>query len=124
MFYYLVDKDLQGGVEILLNPYCHPECTFERRKEHYKYLAQCQKNRVDPEKYCDSLKMTFMDCLENPTTIHKEELFNLIADGFKHFKIEGRTNHIVDVIESYVYYMIKPEYEMRVRNILLKGAFE
>jgi hypothetical protein len=35
--------------------------------------------------------------------------------GFCHFKIEGRTDNIVDVIESYLYYMIKPEWQNFVR---------
>ena len=35
--------------------------------------------------------------------------------GFRHFKIEGRTLHPLNVIESYVYYMTKPEYKDLVR---------
>ena len=41
--------------------------------------------------------------------------------GFSNFKIEGRNINPVDVIDSYVYYLIKPEYTDMVRNILLKA---
>ena len=35
--------------------------------------------------------------------------------GFCNFKIEGRVLHSANVIESYVYYMVKPEHRDRVR---------
>ena len=38
--------------------------------------------------------------------------------GFKHFKLEGRTDSIFNVIEVYCHYMIKPEYQGKVRFML------
>jgi hypothetical protein len=35
--------------------------------------------------------------------------------GFENFKIEGRATHQSSVIESYVYYMVKPEYRDEIR---------
>ena len=35
--------------------------------------------------------------------------------GFEHFKLEGRAMHPLNVIESIVYYMAKPEYKDMVR---------
>ena len=41
--------------------------------------------------------------------------------GYQHFKIEGRTNSVYDVLESYLYYMVKPEYIDKVRLKALKA---
>ena len=38
--------------------------------------------------------------------------------GFSHFKIEGRTLSDIDVACAYIYYMIKPEYQLLVLSIL------
>ena len=40
--------------------------------------------------------------------------------GFNHFKIEGRTMPIAQVIESYVYYLVKPEYQNKIRLLILE----
>lgn len=39
--------------------------------------------------------------------------------GFNNFKIEGRVLSKPNVIESYVYYLVKPEYRDRVRLDML-----
>lgn len=120
-FLDLLANHCPDKVELLINPYCSPKCTAERRKGHYEYLSKCQRNRLQPNFMCDLLATSFSDCLLNETTFKVEDIYEtLIPKGFKHFKIEGRTNHIVDVIESYIYYMVKSEFQMRVRGILLK----
>ena len=35
--------------------------------------------------------------------------------GFKNFKIEGRSDHPLVVLEAYMHYMIKPEYQGMAR---------
>ena len=39
--------------------------------------------------------------------------------GFNNFKIEGRTLMAPNVVESYIYYMVKPEFRDIVRLELL-----
>jgi hypothetical protein len=43
--------------------------------------------------------------------------------GYEHFKIEGRTMHPLNVVESYVYYLAKPEYRDMVRLKLALNIF-
>ena len=43
--------------------------------------------------------------------------------GFEHFKIEGRTVHILDLIESYVYFLVKPEFKDQIRYVLIKSLW-
>ena len=54
--------------------------------------------------------------------IKREDLYGKYKDaGYRHFKIEGRTNSTYDVLESYLYYMVKPENIDRVRLKALKA---
>lgn len=54
-------------------------------------------------------------------TLSVDEIYGKYIDmGFSNFKIEGRTLHIIDVIDSYIYYMILPEYQNVIRSLVLK----
>ena len=112
-------------IELLINAYCPGTC--KRRSEHYKKMseAQLKNEELSFEEFpCHILKDNFFDCLKNEMTISVEELYNkYVQMGFSHFKIEGRTNHLADVLESYLYYMVKPEYKDEVRLFLLKQIF-
>ena len=60
--------------------------------------------------------MNFFDSFNRPTVLKVEELYNVyVPMGFNNFKIEGRTYHIFDVLETYIYYLVKPEWQNRVR---------
>lgn len=122
----LLEQLDKNKVEILLNPYCGLGC--QNRLEHYTVISRSQiKNSGQLESdwitegnckwYCPD----FLENIKNnPAVIKKEEFQQYIDMGFKHFKIEGRTNNIVDVIESYLYYMVKPEYIDEIRHKALK----
>ena len=132
--YYLVvldyrkntDKDFLKAIkhkdktEILINAYCSPTCN--KREEHYKYLSQCQ---LDQEpincSFCNTLSHSFQESLKLDSVIKVDNLYNYyVKQGFTNFKIEGRTLHPIDVIDSYVYYMVKPEYRDEIRNEVVK----
>ena len=111
-------------IELLVNAYCNPNCP--RRKEHYEAIAELQLNykTVDPNTHsftsCPVYQRQFYDIIGYPTVITREELYGKYTEmGFQHFKIEGRTMPIHQVIESYLYYMIKPEYIDKVRLMYL-----
>ena len=45
-----------------------------------------------------------------------EDLYECYKNaGYQHFKIEGRTMKMPDILESYIYYMILPEYRDKIR---------
>lgn len=106
--------------EILLNAYCDPNCT--NRMEHYRFLSEAQLHGELVDFPCSAHTDCFFDALKFPTVIKLEDLYSTYADmGFRHFKIEGRTNNIIDVLESYLYYMVKPEYKDQFRYEVLKS---
>lgn len=122
--------------EILINPCCDPNCKM--RVEHYRrigvqQLEFCEHLEKHPNKPFDSqasAKRTSMGCgCEERTVFDVRKLPNNISPeaiwekyvpmGFEHFKIEGRTLNKLNVIESYMYYLIKPECRDEARFVLL-----
>ena len=109
-------------IELLCNAVCQPNCA--RRAEHYKaisratlmhdpgHLFQCQ--------YCD---MPFGGAMKHPHFISKENINDYLALGIQNFKLEGRTTHILDLIDILVYYLIKPEFQEEVRFNLQRIFF-
>ncbi len=114
---------------VLLNPVCPINCKFY--DIHKKYLDNEQKNFYAPSKIfiCPLKKSTsFYDLQTNPNFISKEEIQNYTKQGFCNFKIDANyicnntsiNYSMFDIIESYIYYLIKPEYQDIVRNTAIK----
>ncbi|MBQ4363151.1 MAG: hypothetical protein II782_04030 [Oscillospiraceae bacterium] len=136
-----IPERLRSKVEILICPYCAPNC--KRRGAHYEFLGKEQLKRavlstlggmtgmrqgmnVQMEKTfeCNALKENFLETINLPTHITPDDLYGRYADmGYEHFKIEGRTMHPLNVVESYVYYLAKPEYRDMVRLKLALNIF-
>ena len=117
-------------LEVLVNTLCVPACP--RRGEHYRYIGEMEKkiyeNRKLPlekqEKIVDTWRCDYGEynflykIMDYPTFISNEMIQNeYLPRGINNFKIEGRTANLFSLIETYCYYMIKPEYigEARVR---------
>ncbi|MGN0642762.1 MAG: hypothetical protein ACI4JJ_06405 [Huintestinicola sp.] len=125
-------------LEILVCPYCFPNC--QRRGEHYRYLGEQQLRRslansfggamglhiVNEKPFpCEAPMFNFLETTKLKTHITADDLHNkYVPMGYSQFKIEGRTIHPLNVIESYVYYMAKPEYKDIVRLELGLAAFK
>lgn len=116
----------KSKIELLVNAYCHPDCKL--RQHHYDTIAkhQLRFEEMNPATdgqlagQCPAYRRYFYDTLDFPTVIKVEDLYGKYTDmGFSHFKIEGRTIPIAQVIESYLYYLIKPEYRDKVRLMIL-----
>lgn len=114
---------------IILNPICDKNCKL--LKAHKQYLDNEQKLYYSPSKIftCPLKKSTsFYDLQTNPDFVSNDEIKNYINFGFNNFKIEANyiTNNtninysMFDIIESYIYYLIKPEFQNEVRNKAVK----
>lgn len=122
-------------IEILINPYCTPHC--KRRKKHYEYLGELQfkynlqvfgddnvalKPVDKPEFACPNMNMDFYETTAFETHITPQQIYErYVPMGYENFKIEGRLMHPVDILESYIYYMVKPEKRDAVRVRLFKA---
>ncbi len=127
-----IPMEYRSRCEILINPYCIPHC--KRRGEHYRILGECQRkaaalaNGTSTDKNvfggamefkCDNPQYNFYQITQYSTFVPRENLDRYMGMGFNNFKIEGRVLNMYNVLESYVYYMAKPEYRDRVRLELL-----
>ncbi len=122
-------------MEILVNACCDPACP--RRTEHYRILgmqqiALCEhlskntKERFNlrdygvPDMTCKCADRTIFDIKGLSTHISPDAIWEkYVPMGFSQFKIEGRTTTRLNMLETYLHYMIKPEHKDEVRFMLL-----
>ena len=120
-------------VEVLVNAVCEPAC--KRRGEHYRQIGldertinlnkKLPKDKQIPIKpwYC---KYGEYNCLytiqDYPTYVSPDDIWNrYVPAGINNFKIEGRTAYLFSLIETYCFYMIKPECVGEARLMLIKN---
>ncbi len=117
--------------EILVNACCVPNC--KRRGEHYRHIGQEQINEWEYKKNYFNTKPyintpfpcetgnTLYDTTEFSTHVSPQAIFEkYLPMGFNSFKIEGRTTCDIDLLETYIYYMVKPEYKDKARLQMLR----
>lgn len=127
-----IPEKYRSRIEVLICPYCYPNC--KRRGDHYRFLGDQQIKRStinafgamggmnglnvkqEEQFVCEAIGRNFLETVEFSTHITPETLYGkYVSMGFEHFKVEGRTIHPLNVIESYVYYMARPEHRDMVR---------
>lgn len=117
-FEYLESIEDKSKCEILVNPVCRSNCP--KRVEHYMNIAKCQLENIDNVMSCpfNSVKEYYLT--KQQDNYISPEMINevYIPMGFKHFKIEGRTSHPLDIIEMLVDYLVKEEYKLEIRQKL------
>ncbi len=124
--------------EILVNAVCQPNCP--RRGEHYEYLAKSQIEFVEhlanngpnapfhsklEEFKCPHMGNMLYDTTDFCTHITPQDIYEkYVPMGFSNFKIEGRSAHPANVLETYIYYLVKPEHRDRIRMIYQLSMFK
>ena len=117
--------------ELLINPCCTPAC--KRRGDHYRSIGRsqiaCTQHMMKrtgtpyiPEPFeCQCMKRTLYQTVDSPLHISPDAIYNkYVPMGYGNFKIEGRSVPDVNILENYIYYMVKPELRDKVRlDILL-----
>ncbi|MCR5120912.1 MAG: hypothetical protein K6B74_00670 [Ruminococcus sp.] len=128
--------------EILVNACCEPGC--KRRSEHYRLIGLHQieyaeyirkhpnsdytdddfmKKHPEMKQFakCPSVGRTVFDIQQLSTHISPDDIWNkYVPMGFSQFKIEGRTYETLNLLEHYMYYMIKPEFKDIARFTFLR----
>ncbi len=123
----------KGRCEILVNACCQPQCP--RRGDHYSTIGKYQieictmaqtlgmnaGNIVKEPFECKYMGYDIYEINKFITHISPDDIATkYVPLGFKQFKLEGRTIGDIDMLEMYVYYFAKPEFERRVRLDMLK----
>ena len=106
-------------VEFLCNECCWFGCY--NRKKCYENVSQKSLGENSEDHVCVSPTVQrgyrFSDAMKNPGFIGIEDIQNTYAPaGFQHFKIEGRSLGSALILEFLLYYMTKPEHQLKVRE--------
>ena len=121
-------QEKKDRVEFLCNEACWFECPD--RKACYENV--CRKNLGEDcaDHECVSPYASrgyrFSDAMENPGFIGIRDIREVyMPSGFSQFKIEGRSLGSAVVLEFLLYYMTRPEHQLRVREeIYLDSALD
>ena len=106
-------------VEFLCNECCWFGC--QDRKKCYENVSQKNLGETQEDHVCASPNAgrgyRFSDAMKNPGFIGINDIQNVYApQGFRHFKIEGRSLGSAVILEFLLYYMTKPEFQLKVRE--------
>lgn len=114
-----LSQQQKDKVEFLCNECCDINCGA--RKICYESVSHKNLNDNYPEHICKAPNgnegYKFSKAMENPSFIGIEDICNTyIPNGFSNFKIEGRGLGSAIVLEFLLYYMVKPEHQLKVRE--------
>lgn len=116
-----------GKIELLLNEDCFSTCV--QRMRHYRDISLniiMEDKLPDTEIYCQGKYRNLYDSMDQKETIKNIDLYTYYSYlGVENAKIRGRRSDFYDVLESYMYYLIKDEYRDRIRlEVLQDGVWE
>lgn len=106
-------------IEFLCNECCWFGC--KDRKQCYETVSRKNLGEKIPDHNCKAPDAKegyrFSKAMKNPGFISVEDIKNTyLPMGFTNFKIEGRGLGSALVLEFLLYYMVKPEYQIHVRE--------
>ena len=106
-------------VEFLCNECCWFGC--HDRKNCYENVSRKSLGEDCADHECVSPTAQrgyrFSDAMKNPGFIGIDDIQNVYAPAeFRHFKIEGRSLGSAIILEFLLYYMTKPEHQLKVRE--------
>ena len=109
----------KNKVEFLCNECCWFDCYD--RKNCYENVSRKSLGEDVEDHICVSPNASkgyrFSDAMNNPGFIGIDDIQNkYLPSGFSNFKIEGRSLGSAIVLEFLLYYMTKPEFQLKVRE--------
>jgi hypothetical protein len=113
----LFELNHKEKIELIVNHYCADNCP--RRKEHYKLVGEAQLEYDSVVFPCENIKRSFLEIQKNSSFISPEMIYDKYLNaGFHNFKLDGRGFKRDKVLESFAFYLAKPEYRSMVQERL------
>ena len=115
----------KGKLEFLCNECCWFDCP--ERRQCYEAVSRKNLGEDGAEHVCASPTAhrgyRFSDAMGNPAFIGLREIREqYLPRGFSQFKIEGRSLGSAVILEFLLYYLTKPEYQLRVREEIYQDS--
>lgn len=115
----VLPQNLKDKTEFLINECCRVNCP--QRKACYENVSRKSLGLECNDHVClapDSAEgYKFSKAMENPSFISLEDIQKTyLPMGFSNFKIEGRSLGSALILEFLLYYMVKPEAHIKVRE--------
>lgn len=114
-----LSENKKAKVEFLCNECCWTGCND--RKKCYENVSRKILGENCPDFICRSPEgnkgYRFSTAMKSPAFIGIDDIKNIyLPNGFSNFKIEGRGLGSAMVLEFLLYYMVKPEFQLHVRE--------
>lgn len=111
-------------IELIVNHYCMDNCP--RRKAHYEAIGRGQLTFSEPDfPECSNINRDFYQIMQNRSFITAEQILGEYREaGFRNFKLDGRAFSKFKVLESFLYYFVKPEHRDMIRSGILRKEFK
>lgn len=105
--------------EFLVNECCDINC--KERKVCYENVSRKSLGDTSADHVCHGANAAegyrFSRAMENPAFISREDIQNIyLPMGFSNFKIEGRGLGSAVVLEFLLYYLTRPQWQLKVRE--------
>lgn len=115
----MLSQPQKDKVEFLCNECCFFGC--RDRKACYEAVSRKNLGEGGPEHVCKAPDARegyrFSKAMENPGFISVDDIRDIyLPGGFTNFKIEGRGLGSALILEFLLYYMVKPAYQLHVRE--------
>lgn len=113
----------KGRIELIPDHTCEDNCP--RRRAHYEDTGRCMLTFRDSEFKCFNIKFDFADLQKHHNFITAEDVYGKYQQaGFHHMKLDGRAFVAKNIVDSFVYYLVKPEFHARLKEILYKEIYK
>ncbi|MBP5221744.1 MAG: hypothetical protein J6Z35_01120 [Lachnospiraceae bacterium] len=120
----LFTLDHKEKIELIVDHFCEDNCP--RRRAHYIAQGKAQLEFADPEfPRCANIDREFFQIMRNRSFISTQQIYGRYKEaGFRHFKLDGRSYPPHKLLDSFLYYLAKPEWRDKMRTILLREVYK
>lgn len=110
-------------LEVLVDHGCQVDCP--NRNAHYIDVGKCQLSYRNSKFQCPHIGASFEDIMKREHSISRDMIDNkFVPGGFKHFKLDGRAFGPKKLVDGLLYYMVRPEYRDKLRDIIKKEVYK
>lgn len=110
-------------LEVLVDHGCRVDCP--NRTAHYIDVGKNQMEYRNSKFQCPHISATFEDIMKREHSITREAMNEkFVPGGFKHFKLDGRAFGPKKLVDGLLYFMVKPEYQDKMRDIIKKEVYK